>query len=302
MFFTQIYQMMNQSVDITLVIRKKEGQLMVSAMPKSNGLKDEAQNHIVPLTLTGTPQEMDMGFMQAICQPIQKVTGLLTNMNRFEEQADKAAANSKAAKEQKDKIAKEAREKKEKFDKLMKKAVELETEQKYADALATLKQAKVFASTETIKGVDEKTHALRMKMSQGSLFGMEETPQPPQQAEQIPQVQVVHPNGQSSATAAQQPGEQPMNGTVHTTTGQPVGQPVYGNGQNGGQFYAGGQGSLQNTHNPPYTPQHVTEIIPQPEPELAMTADYSAHREGEYDGYPDFPGYSNNNMYNPQNI
>jgi len=115
MFFTQINQMMNQSIDITLVIRKKEGQLMVSAMPKSNGLKDEAQNHIVPFTVTGTPEELDMGFIQAICQPIQKATGLLTNMSNFEQQAEKAAANSKAAKELKDKEAKDAKEKKEKF-------------------------------------------------------------------------------------------------------------------------------------------------------------------------------------------
>lgn len=63
MFFTHMYQMMNQSIDITLVVRKKEGQLMVSVLPKSNGLKDEAQNHIVPITMTGTPQELDMGFM-----------------------------------------------------------------------------------------------------------------------------------------------------------------------------------------------------------------------------------------------
>jgi PRTRC genetic system protein E len=212
MFFTQIYQMMNQAVDITLVIRKKEGQLMVSAMPKSNGLKDEAQNQIVPLTLTGTPQEMDMGFMQTICRPMQKATGLLTNMSRFEEQADKVAANSKAVKEQKEKEAKEAKEQKEKFDKLMKKAVELETERKFGDALSTLKQAKGFATAETGKSVDEKMNALRMKMSQGSLFGIE------------------------------------------------------------------------------------------PEPELALAADYSVHREGEYDGYPDFPGYSNNNRYNHQNV
>ncbi len=69
MFFTQINSMMNQSVDITLVIRKKEGQLTVSLMPKANGLKDEAQNHIVPLTVTGTPQELDMGFLPIFSNP-----------------------------------------------------------------------------------------------------------------------------------------------------------------------------------------------------------------------------------------
>ena len=50
MFFTTIHQMMTDGVDLTLVIRKANGQLTVSTLPKSNGLKDEAQNHIVPLT------------------------------------------------------------------------------------------------------------------------------------------------------------------------------------------------------------------------------------------------------------
>ena len=66
MFFTSISQMMTESVDLTLVIRKANGQLTVSTLPKANGLKDEAQNHIVPLTLTGTPEEMDAEFLQLI--------------------------------------------------------------------------------------------------------------------------------------------------------------------------------------------------------------------------------------------
>ena len=51
MFFTAINQMMTEGVDLTLVIRKANGQMAVSVLPKSNGLKDEAQNHIIPLTL-----------------------------------------------------------------------------------------------------------------------------------------------------------------------------------------------------------------------------------------------------------
>ena len=93
MFFTAIHQMMTESVDLTIVIRKANGQLTVSTLPKSNGLKDEAQNHIVPLTVTGTPQELDTGFLQAVTRPIQKACGLISNMAQFEAQADKAAAS-----------------------------------------------------------------------------------------------------------------------------------------------------------------------------------------------------------------
>ena len=95
MFFTSISQMMTESVDLTLVIRKANGQLTVSTLPKANGLKDEAANHIIPLTLTGTPEEMDAEFLQHIMQPIRKATGLISNLMEFEQQADKAAANSR---------------------------------------------------------------------------------------------------------------------------------------------------------------------------------------------------------------
>ena len=63
MFFTEINRMMTEGVDITLVIRKSGGQMIVSALPKANGLKDEAQNRIIPLTMTGAPEEMDDGFL-----------------------------------------------------------------------------------------------------------------------------------------------------------------------------------------------------------------------------------------------
>ncbi|MDR1221820.1 MAG: PRTRC system protein E [Tannerella sp.] len=302
MFFTQIYQMMNQAVDITLVIRKKEGELMVSALPKNNGLKDEAQNHIVPLTLSGTPQEMDTGFMQAIRRPMQKATGLLTNMGQFEDQADKAAANSKMAKELKDKAAKEAKEKKEKFDKHMKKASEFEAGQKFSDALASLSQARAFATPQTIKGVDEKINALRMKMNQGSLFETEPAPAPQQrqQTQQDSRIHVVHPNRQPETVTGQQTVPQPMNGSVNTNGQQPLQQPLYGNGRNEGQSYGWQQqGPPQHYNTPPYNPQPAPEVFP--EPELAVTADYSAYREGEYDQYPDFPGYANDTMDNLQN-
>ena len=75
MFFTQFNQLMTGSVDVTMVIRKSTTGMTVSVLPKSNGLKDEAQNHIVPLTLSGTPEELDNGFFQTIARPVQKVSG-----------------------------------------------------------------------------------------------------------------------------------------------------------------------------------------------------------------------------------
>ena len=156
MFFTAIHQMMTESVDLTIVIRKTNGQLTVSTLPKSNGLKDEAQNHIVPLTVTGTPQELDTGFLQAVTRPIQKACGLISNMAQFEAQADKAAASSKAAKEAKSKETKEEREKREKYEKLMKKAEELTAARNHREAVSVLTQAKAHANAAQLKEIEEK--------------------------------------------------------------------------------------------------------------------------------------------------
>ena len=159
MFFTAIHQMMTESVDLTIVIRKTNGQLTVSTLPKSNGLKDEAQNHIVPLTVTGTPQELDTGFLQAVTRPIQKACGLISNMAQFEAQADKAAASSKAAKEAKSKETKEEREKREKYEKLMKKAEELTAARNHREAVSVLTQAKAHANAAQLKEIEEKIKA-----------------------------------------------------------------------------------------------------------------------------------------------
>ena len=194
MFFTAIHQMMTESVDLTIVIRKTNGQLTVSTLPKSNGLKDEAQNHIVPLTVTGTPQELDTGFLQAVTRPIQKTCGLISTMAQFEAQADKAAASSKAAKEAKSKETKEEREKREKYEKLMKKAEELTAARNHREAVSVLTQAKAHANAAQLKEIEEKIKAADTEMNRGSLFDLME-----QEAQPEPSVQQQQPHSQQPA-------------------------------------------------------------------------------------------------------
>ena len=227
MFFTAIHQMMTESVDLTIVIRKANGQLTISTLPKSNGLKDEAQNHIVPLTVTGTPQELDTGFLQAVTRPIQKTCGLISNMAQFEAQADKAAASSKAAKEAKSKETKEEREKREKYEKLMKKAEELTAARNHREAVSVLTQAKAHANAAQLKEIEEKIKAATAEMNKGSLFDlMEQEAQPEQPAyTQTPQTQhPQHPAPQQPVyTQSPQP---PMPGQGQTAAQRPP-QPAY---------------------------------------------------------------------------
>ena len=299
MFFTAISQMMTESVDLTLVIRKTNGQLTVSTLPKANGLKDEAANHIIPLTLTGTPEEMDAGFLQHIMQPVRKATGLISNMVEFEKQADKAAANSKAAKDAKAKENKEEKEKREKYEKHMKKAEELIAAKNHKDAVSALQQARMYATADKQKEVDEKIAEQKKAMSQGSLFDMmEEAPAPqPQTMAQQPVQQTIQPQ-----TAPHQMPPQPQQQVMRPVQ-QPMQRPVQqpAQPQYGGQpQYAAPQGGFpppnvgqQHPHYPqgeiPMFPHQEQPTMPDEYQQAYMHNDGPAYRPEDYEEYPDFP-------------
>ena len=299
MFFTQINQMMNQSVDITMVIRKSATGMTVSVLPKSNGLKDEAQNRIVPLTLSGLPEELDAGFIGAISKPIQKVSGLLTNMAEFEKQADKAAADSKAAKEQKAKETKEEKEKREKYEKHMKKAEELIAAKKHKDAIATLGRAKLYATEQNKKTVEEKIEEQKKAMGQGSLFDLmdEAAPQQPQPKQQAAQpIAAQQPMAQPQPRrympqpAQQYHGQQPIPGQqpVYRQPAQPQMPPQQ-------PYPYPQQGAYPQAAQGAQHPHYSNQIPPYPElQDMQANAPYPpqdepAYRPEDYEEYPDFP-------------
>lgn len=311
MFFTSISQMMTESVDLTLVIRKANGQLTVSTLPKANGLKDEAANHIIPLTLTGTPEEMDAEFLQHIMQPIRKATGLISNLMEFEKQADKAAANSKAAKDAKAKETKEEKEKREKYEKHMKKAEEFITAKNHKDAITALQQARMYATADKQKEVDEKIAAQKKAMNQGSLFEMmEETPAPvsqvaqPQNVAPQPVQQTIQPQAAPRQMPPQpqqtvmRPVQQPMQRPVQQAP-QPQygGQPMFSAPQGGYPPQNAGQ---QHPHYPqgeiPMFPHHEEPPMPE-ELQQAYMHEGPAYRPEDYEEYPDFPQSMLENHY-----
>lgn len=310
MFFTAINQMMAEGVDLTLVIRKANGQLAVSVLPKSNGLKDEAQNHIIPLTLKGLPHELDAGFLQAVARPVQKATGLITNMAQFEAQAEKAAAESKSAKEQKGKETKEEREKREKYEKYFKKAGELIAAGNHKEAVTALGQARPYAKPQDQKKIDEMMEQQKKAMNKGSLFELMDEPAP--QAQSQPQPQPM------AATAQQQPQPQPM--------AAPVQQPPYppqpqSPGHMAGQPQQPSMWPPQRPvqHQAPPQPQYAQQPSVQPQnyggqevthwQEPAFTPEdyrmqYPADEEinynpKDYEEYPDFPQSMLEPKYSP---
>ena len=309
MFFTAINQMMTEGVDLTLVIRKANGQMAVSVLPKSNGLKDEAQNHIIPLTLKGVPQELDTGFLQAVARPVQKATGLITNMAQFEAQADKAAADSKAAKEEKAKETKEEKEKREKYEKHLKKAEELIAAGKHSEAVSALGQARLHAKPQDLKKIDSMVEEQKKAMNKGSLFELmdEPAPQPqqpqaqpaaaPQQPRQAPQYppqpQAQRPMATQAPGGQQRPAPSPQQQHAMWPLQQPPQGPA--------QYYAQPQPYMGQQPVPQQAPQpahggyhgtHWQEPVQHPEelsPHYHAGEDEPNYRPEDYEEYHDFP-------------
>lgn len=237
MFFQAINQMITAGTDLSINIRRVNNNLTVAVVPRRSGVKDGER--IVPLILNGTPEELDAGFLQAVGTPVQKVQGILTNLEAFEKQAEQAVSQSKAARSAAEKESKEVREKREKMEKLLKKAEDAMTGKRHSEALTWLKQAKLLALPDKQKEIDVKMAEVQKKASEGSLFGMEQPPmskpQPaPQQTasqyrsgEQIPMFLPEQPAPVPQPVSQPQPPRPAAHSGQQTPfAGQPQTQPV----------------------------------------------------------------------------
>lgn len=160
-FFKEISGLVTAGVELNVTIKRSGENLIVSVLPKVTDLKDEAAKKLVPLVVSGTPDELDKEFSAAISTPVQSATGLLTNMKEFEVSQVEAQVKSKAA---------EANKKK--YDQLVKKADDFEKGGKLNNEIACLKQAKVFAPDK--QATQKKIDKLQAKAGAGSLFEEED--------------------------------------------------------------------------------------------------------------------------------
>ncbi len=316
--------MMTPDVDITLVIRKSaDGRMAVSVLPKSGGIKNEAQNNIVPLMLNGSPEELDAGFLHTVASPVQRVSGLITNMAQFEAQADKAASSGKGTKDAKSKESREEKEKREKYDRHLRKAKELIEARKHKEAVDSLIEARKYAKTADLAYIDGLLEEQRKLMNQGDLFAMMEEAQgqPEQQSSQpvaaqqpaeVPVQTPAEPVQQQIPQPVQQHAQQPSPQQPYGNPGNGYGgqygyrqpqqmwpqQQQYPNGGGYGQYTQPGQGGMTPPANGAY-PQNGQQAYPhQPMPfehemmsgaRMADPDDEPPYRPEEYAAYPDFP-------------
>lgn len=179
-FFSQIQQL-DFTGNLQLTITKGiESNLIVTVLLQNEQCGDSAKNLIPPLTFNATAQEFDEGFIQQITAPVQKVSGLMVDMEKFQKQLDEAKAQSAIEKAKAEKAKKEQEAKDKKFKDSMAKVDELEKEGKFREAW--IKVPDIAEYPEKADELRKRKTSLSDKFATPSLFGtMEETaPKPPQ--------------------------------------------------------------------------------------------------------------------------
>ena len=178
-FFNQIQQLDFTGVLQLNISKGIESNLIVTVLLNNEQCGDSAKNLIPPLTFNATPQEFDEGFFEQITTPIQKVSGLMVDMEKFLKQLDEAKAQSAIEKAKTEKEKKEKEVKDKKFKDAMAKADELEKEGKFREAW--IKVPDITEFPEKADEIRKRKIALSDKFATPSLFGAmdEAKPEPP---------------------------------------------------------------------------------------------------------------------------
>lgn len=149
--FKTFKEMLSDGSSVTITIAKKGEELIVSVLPGNSIVKDSAKSRIVPLNLSGTAEDLDNGFIDAISAPITKSIDLLSNMASFEKSQEEAKAKSKMEAEKKSAEEKRKKEMSE-YVSLAKQNLK---EEKFRDALTCIASARKL-STESDKSILDK--------------------------------------------------------------------------------------------------------------------------------------------------
>lgn len=167
-FFKTIADFLQDGQQLQMAIRKSGESIAVSILPDNRGVKDKAVEHITPLVMSGTPEDFEEGFKDAL-KPLAQAQGLVSNIKEFEESTEKAKRESEMAKKLKDEAAKQKKE----FNDLIALARKNNEEHKFKDARAVLTKASALPSAEKAI-IDKVNREIDDKSGFGNMFGGEE--------------------------------------------------------------------------------------------------------------------------------
>ncbi len=175
-FFNQIQQLDFTGVLQLNISKGTENKLIVSVLLNNEQCGDSAKKLVPPLVFNATPQEFDEGFFEQLTAPIQKASGLMVDMEKFQKQLEQAKKQSAMEKEKTEKAKKKKEAKDKKFNDGMAKADELEKEGKFREAW--MKVPDITEFPEKADEIRKRKTALSAKFATPSLFGEAEERQP----------------------------------------------------------------------------------------------------------------------------
>lgn len=168
-FFNQIQQLDFTGVLQLNIAKGAENKLIVTVLLNNDQCGDNAKNFIPPLTLNATPQELDQGFFEQITTPVEKVSGLMVDMEKFLKQVEAAKKQSAMEKDKAQKAQREKQAHDKKYKDTMAKVDKLEVAGKFREAWIKVPDAKEFP--EKADEIHQRRKALSDKFATPSLFG-----------------------------------------------------------------------------------------------------------------------------------
>lgn len=87
---------MQEGQALILHLIRKDGKLAVCFQPLTSNAPDAPGSNLTPLVITGTPAELEEGFIAAICTPLQERFGMLSNLEEFKKSTQKAQPKADA--------------------------------------------------------------------------------------------------------------------------------------------------------------------------------------------------------------
>lgn len=192
-FFKQIAELDFEGVLQLNIAKGADDNLIVSVLLNNEKCDDNAKNLISPFNIRGKAEELDNGFFEKITEPIQQVSGLMVDMEKFLKQLEEARRQSAMEKEKTDRQKKEQDTKEKKYKEAMAKAQELERAGKHREAWMKLPKPSEFPDyAETIR---KRQTELSGKFAAPSLFGAMD-----QAAPELPQTELATVNSPTGLT------------------------------------------------------------------------------------------------------
>lgn len=90
-FFSRLAELVGEDYIVHIAVQKKGNSLSVSVLPKSAHDKSTTKGTIVPIVISGSPDQIDQGIISAIAQPIQSLNQLVVSGDAFVKQEKKSS-------------------------------------------------------------------------------------------------------------------------------------------------------------------------------------------------------------------